>query len=199
MSGEPIEAVKNGVKILHSALRKEPAAMEVAYISVLTFDSDARQVVPLTEVASFTPPVIGASGGTSMGAALKLVTECANREVVKNTPQAKGDWKPLVFIMTDGSPTDDVQRELPAFRSYKWGTVVACAAGTSADTNVLRDIAKENILYLDVTDGKAIASFFKWVSSSIAVSSKKADAGSLKVGSIDELPPPPPEITLMKF
>jgi uncharacterized protein YegL len=173
--------------------------MEVAYISVLTFDSDARQVVPLTEISNFAPPVIGASGGTSMGAALKLVTECAEREVVKNTPQAKGDWKPLVFIMTDGSPTDDVRRELPAFRSYKWGTVVACAAGPGADTNILRDIAKENILYLDVSDGKAITAFFKWVSSSIAVSSKKADSGTQEAGSIGELPPPPPEITLMKF
>ncbi|MBQ1337239.1 MAG: VWA domain-containing protein, partial [Thermoguttaceae bacterium] len=60
MSGEPIEAVKNGIQILHSALRKDPYALESAYISVLTFGSEVQQIVPLTEVAMFQPPQISA-------------------------------------------------------------------------------------------------------------------------------------------
>ena len=70
MSGEPIEAVKNGIQILHSALRKDPYALESAYISVLTFGSEVQQIVPLTEVAMFQPPQISANGGTSLGGVL---------------------------------------------------------------------------------------------------------------------------------
>ena len=53
MTGEPIEAVKNGVQVMISSLRQNPQAIETAYISIITFDSDARQAVPLTDLASF--------------------------------------------------------------------------------------------------------------------------------------------------
>jgi len=32
--------------------------------------------------------------------------ECLDKEVRKSTKEQKGDWKPLVFLMTDGMPTD---------------------------------------------------------------------------------------------
>lgn len=53
MFGEPIEAVKNGVQVLVSTLRQDPYALETAYLSIITFDSDARQTTPLTELAAF--------------------------------------------------------------------------------------------------------------------------------------------------
>ncbi|MEF8720500.1 MAG: VWA domain-containing protein, partial [Candidatus Accumulibacter necessarius] len=70
MSGEPIEAVKNGVQILVSTLRQDPYALETAFLSIITFDSAAKQVVPLTELATFQTPPISASGSTELGAAL---------------------------------------------------------------------------------------------------------------------------------
>lgn len=48
MSGEPIEAVKNGVQLLETTLKQDPYALETAYISVITFDASAQQVTPLT-------------------------------------------------------------------------------------------------------------------------------------------------------
>ena len=197
MSGEPIEAVKNGIQILHSALRKDPYALESAYISVLTFGSEVQQIVPLTEVAMFQPPQISANGGTSLGGVLKKVTECANAEVQKTTAEEKGDWKPLVFVMTDGYPTDDVDKGLETFRTYKWGTVVACAAGADADVGTRQKIT-ENVVTLDVADASTIGAYFKWVSASISTSSKKVDAGRDVNNEMSELPPPPPEITLVK-
>ena len=53
MSGEPIQQVKNGVQMLVSALRQDPQALETAYLSVITFDTTAREVVPLTDLPSF--------------------------------------------------------------------------------------------------------------------------------------------------
>ena len=196
MTGEPIESVKNGMQTLHSALRRDPYALESAFIGVVTFSTEVQQVVPLTEVATFQPPTISASGGTSLGGALKKVTECANAEVQKSTAEEKGDWKPLVFLMTDGYPTDDVDKGLDVFRQYKWGTVVACAAGPDADVKTLQKIT-ENVVSLDTTDASSIGAFFKWVSASISTGSKKVDAGG-ELNDLDELPPPPPEITLIK-
>lgn len=49
MSGEPILAVRNGLDMLVSTLRQDPYALETAFLSVITFDTDARQLLPLTE------------------------------------------------------------------------------------------------------------------------------------------------------
>ncbi|OQW94389.1 MAG: tellerium resistance protein TerY [Beggiatoa sp. IS2] len=195
MSGDPIEAVRNGLQVLVSSLRQNPYAQETAYLSVITFDSNASQIVPLTELPSFQIPSINASGGTSLGAALKLVANKINTEVKKSTAEVKGDWKPLVFIMTDGEPTDNMQVGLAEFKKCKTGIVVACAAGTAANQIVLRQIT-EIVVSLDTADTARISAFFKWVSASIGVSSQKVDNGK-EVGGLDELPPPPPEITIV--
>ena len=195
MSGEPIQAVQNGVQLLQSTLRRDPYALESAFVSVITFESDVQQIVPLTEIAKFKAPTLTAGGGTSLGEALKVVTECAEREVSKTTAQQKGDWKPLVFIMTDGCPTDNVNDGLSKFKAYKWGTVVACAV-EGADERVLTQIT-ENVVKLASSDSNSFAAFFKWVSASISTSSKQIEAGT-ETNGLDELPPPPPEITLIQ-
>ncbi|MDT5157903.1 MAG: hypothetical protein QOC99_2708 [Acidobacteriota bacterium] len=196
MMGEPIEAVKNGMQILVSALRQDPYALETAHLSVITFDTNVRQVVPLSELTSFNMPDIQATGVTSLGAALKLLAERSDAEVTKTTAEVKGDWKPMVFIMTDGGPTDDWQAGLAEFRKRKFGIVVACAAGPGADTACLKQIT-DNVVTLDTADTSSLRAFFKWVSSSISTGSQKVDANGKEVGGISELPPPPAELSVV--
>lgn len=196
MWGDPIEAVKNGVQVLLSTLRSDPYALETAYLSVITFDSEAKQIVPLTEVAQFQMPNIEATGCTALGDALQLLADKVDAEVVKTTPEQKGDWKPLVFIMTDGVPTDDITRGLEAVRKRKFGVIVACAAGDGADTDILKKIT-ESVVKLDTTDSDTIKKFFKWVSASVSTSSAKVEETGADTGSLGELPPPPPEVNIV--
>jgi uncharacterized protein YegL len=200
MMGEPLAAVEVGLKAMQSALRKDPHALEQAYVSVIIFGGDsASQLFPLTEVAKFQPPSLAANGGTPMGRGLSEVVKCANKEIVKRTSEQQGDWKPLVFILTDGMPTDDdgskptaFDRGLDEFKGIKWGNVIACAAGPSADDTALKRIT-ENVVRMDTIDTNTIAAYFKWLSASIATASKSVNAGN-EVGGISALPPPPPEI-----
>ena len=196
MYGEPIEAVKNGVQVLVSTLRQDPYALETAYLSIITFDSTAQQVAPLTELSAFQQPNIEANGCTALGEALTLLANKVDQEVTKTTAEQKGDWKPLVFIMTDGVPTDDINKGLAEFRKRKFGMVVACAAGQGADTNVLKQIT-ECVVQLDTADSATIKSFFKWVSASVSCSSKSVGTANKEVSSLDQLPPPPPEIQIL--
>jgi len=196
MSGEPIEAVKNGVQVLISTLRQDPYALETAYLSVITFDSSAKQVVPLTELASFQTPSIVASGTTELGAALSLLGDRIEAEVGRTTADAKGDWKPLIFIMTDGSPTDDWKKGLDRLKKVRTGIVIACAAGPGADTSVLKQIT-EVVVQLDKADSNTIKAFFKWVSASVSTGSQKVDQGQKEVSGLSDLPPPPPEVNIV--
>jgi uncharacterized protein YegL len=195
MHGEPIEQVKNGLQMLVNALRQDPQALEAAYLSVITFDTTARQVVPLTELTAFQVPSIDASGVTALGEALTLAAERASAEVAKNTAEQKGDWKPMAFVMTDGAPTDDWKRGLERFRQEKWGMVVACGVN-DAKLDVLKEIAGEAVIQLHTSDPAQMQAFFKWVSQSVSANSVKVGTGEKEVSALDDLPPPPPEIKI---
>ncbi len=196
MSGEPIESVKNGVQIMISSLRQNPQAIESAFLSIITFDSAASQIVPLTDLASFQMADIRASGVTALGEALKLVSQKIDTEVARTTTEQKGDWKPLVFIMTDGAPTDDWQSGLAEFKKRKTGFTVACAAGSGANTAILKQIT-ENVVSLDTADAQSIGKFFQWVTASIGVTSTKVEEMGKEIGTLNELPPPPSELNIV--
>ncbi|MDR0920676.1 MAG: VWA domain-containing protein [Oscillospiraceae bacterium] len=190
MAGEPIEAVKQGIKALLTELKSDPQALETAYLSLITFHSYAEQIEPLTELMKFEEyDNFEARGATALGAALNLLLEKIDTEVTKSTKTQKGDWRPLVFIITDGIPTDiatftGAVRDL---REAKVANIVACAAGSNADTMYLKQITDNVIMMNNLTAGD-LAQFFAWVSGSIKMSSKSLDS---KPGAGIELPPPP--------
>lgn len=189
MMGEPIEAVRQGVKALLSELRGDPQALETAYLSVITFDSQARQIIPLTELMAFKEPEINAGGATALGGALNVLIDCVNSEVRKSTETQKGDWRPLVFILTDGSPTDveTFKEAAQRIKGMKAANIIACAAGSNANTSSLKEIT-ESVLMMNTLSAGDMAQFFAWVSGSIKMSSKTLDATP---GAPIELPPPP--------
>ncbi|MCI8572964.1 MAG: tellurium resistance protein TerY, partial [Oscillibacter sp.] len=65
--------------------------------------------------------------------------------------------------------------------------IVACAAGAKADTACLKQIT-ENVLMMNTLSAGDLARFFAWVSGSIRMTSRGADA---KPGGPGQLPPPP--------
>ncbi|MEY6433720.1 VWA domain-containing protein [Thioalkalicoccus limnaeus] len=196
MTGEPIAAVNTGLQTLMTALRQDPYALETAFVSLITFDSSARVVTPLTEVAMFQPTPLKASGTTELGAALSLLADRIDADLVKNTASRKGDWKPLVFLMTDGEPTDDWRPSLARLKQVPTGVIVACAAGPQASTEVLHQIT-EAVVRLDTADSSTFNAFFKWVSAASIQTSKRVDLTKQDVAKLDELPPPPPEVNVV--
>ena len=195
MHGEPIEAVKNGVEILVSSLRQDPYALETAFLSIITFDTQAKQLTPLTEIAMFQPPQLRATGTTQLGDALALLADKIDQEVQKTTHDTRGDWKPLIFIMSDGMPTDDWKSGFDKLKAIKPGLIIPCSVASSEATSILKNLA-EVVVHLPTADSATIAAFFKWVTQSVSMSSQKVDSnqGDAVIG---DLPPPPPEINFV--
>ncbi len=179
MAGPAIEAVGQGVGALVKELRANPQAVETAHLSVITFSREARQTVPLTELMAFQIPTLSVRPGTALGAALALLKDCLKREVVKTTPTAKGDYKPLVFIMTDGQPTDAWEAAARALKEGdgpRLANLVIIGCGPDVDIQVLYAITDSVLLLPDPTEG-AISKFFAWVSSSVQAVSVRLDSG----------------------
>lgn len=195
MRGEPIQAVNVGLNSMLTALRQDPYALESVYLGLITFDIEAKELLPLTALDMVQIPEIEvpSSGPTFLGAALELLINKYDNEVLKNTSEKKGDWRPLLFIMTDGSPTDlQVFRNMiPEIKKRSFGNIVACAAGPKAKDEILKELT-DNVVHLDTTDSATFSKFFKWVSASVSIGSSSAGIGKSVF-----LPPPPPEVQVV--
>ncbi|WP_333665559.1 VWA domain-containing protein [Acinetobacter guillouiae] len=195
MRGEPIHSVNVGLQSMLSALRQDPYALESVYLSVITFDIEAKVYLPLTPLDQVQIPDLDVPnvGATFMGAALELLAQEVQQNVQKSSNDVKGDWRPLLFLMTDGSPSDvyAYQQIVPTIIQLNFATIVACAAGPKAKTESLLQLT-DQVVVLDTMDSNSFASFFKWVSASVV-------AGSSSAGVSDSisLPPPPAEIQLV--
>lgn len=192
MTGEPIESVKVGLEAMLSSLRGDPFALESANISIITYDRDVKVILPLTPLEDIQLPEITCpeSGPTNMGAALKTLCKQIDSEVHLSTPTQKGDWMPLLFLMTDGKPSDimEYNEAIPEVKKRKFATIVACAAGSKAKTEPLQQLT-DQVYTLDTMDRSSFSQFFKWVSSSIGVGNRSIGATSDLI-----LPPPPEEV-----
>lgn len=195
MRGEPIHSVNVGLQSMLSGLRQDPYALESVYLNIITFDIEARVYLPLTPLDQVQLPEINvpSAGATFMGAALELLAHEVQQNTRKSSADAKGDWRPLLFIMTDGSPSDlyAYQQAIPHIQQLNFASIVACAAGPKAKQEHLLQLT-DRVVVLDTMDAASFAGFFKWVSASVVAGSSSAGVS----GSIS-LPPPPPEVQLV--
>lgn len=195
MKGEPIEAVNVGLQSLLSVLRQNPYALESVYLSIFTFDTQIKNVLPLTALEDVVLPTISCpeSGATFLGRMLEELIQAVTKDRILATENQKGDWRPILILLTDGKPSDVMayEQSIPEIKKLNFGNIVACAAGPKADPAVLKKLT-DTVVSLDTMDANSFAQFFQWVSASVAQS-------SVSVGSPanSSLPPPPAEINVV--
>lgn len=173
MVGTPIKEVETGMRTIVQELRTDPYALETAFISVIAFAGKAKTLVPLTELYKFYPPIFPIGGGTSLGTALRYLMDEIDKDLVKNTPEVKGDWKPIIFLFTDGTPTDN-----PATAFARWNgeyrrnaSLVVISIGDNANTQLFGEVS-DNVLRLNTTDETSFKSLFRWITASIKTTSQ---------------------------
>lgn len=195
MKGEPIEAVNVGLQSLLSALRQNPYALESVYLSISTFNNQIETVLPLTALEDVVLPTIQCpdSGATFLGKMLEELSHCVKKDRIVGTVDQKGDWRPILILLTDGKPSDVMAYEqaIPQIKQLNFGNIVACAAGPKADPQILKKLT-DTVVSLDTMDANSFAQFFQWVSASVAQSSVSVGAAENSA-----LPPPPSEINVV--
>jgi len=195
MKGEPIESVKVGLSDMVASLRLDPYALETACLSIITYDREVKQILPLTELENLQLPeiVVPESGPTFMGAALNLLCDKYDSEVNKGSKEQKGDWMPLLFVLTDGKPSDlQVYEEaISRVKKYQFTNIVACAAGPKAHTEPLKKLT-DNVFRLDSMDSNTFKKFFQWVTINVQNGGR-----TMGISEGTELPAPPPEVNVV--
>lgn len=191
MNGEPIQSLNNAISGMISSLRTDAQAAETVWISIITFNSEVKELYPLTDLPSLSLIEIqDPKGATFTGKALELLESKVRTEIRKGNPNQKGDWKPLLFVITDGKPSDPMLYEemIPKIKQLNFGVIVGCAVGKLADDTEMKKLT-DNVVHLATADSTTLKQFFKWVSDTI-------EQGNKSMGTTDEvsLPPAPIEV-----
>jgi hypothetical protein len=101
------------------------------------------------------------------------------KNIKKTTSEQKGDWKPIVFLFTDGVPTDETKYSISEWKQnwQKTANMVAISFGDEINTQDLKELT-ENVLHFKNVDAESYKNFFRWVTDSIKTSSVSVENNS---------------------
>ncbi len=176
MVGDPISQVQDGISTIIQELKSDPNSIETVWISIIVFAGEAKTIVPLQDIISFYPPKFPIGSGTSLSKGLGHLMHDLRKNLVTTSATQKGDWKPIVFLFTDGVPTDDTSIAIEEWNKNwkRTANLIAVSLGDGADKTLLGKLTG-NILQLENTDASGYKEFFKWVTDSIKTSSESVE------------------------
>ncbi len=186
MVGQPRQLLEKGIKSIIQHLRSDPHALETAHVSVIAFAGKAKQLVSLTDLINFTPPKLPIGSGTALGLGVTELMKAMQREIIPTTKEQKGDWKPLVYILTDGKPTDSYAEVFTRWQQEFAGKahIMGIGLGEYAATDVLSQICEQVFIYNGENEQK-FAGMIRWITSSISAVSEspgKVDLSKPSIG-----------------
>ena len=189
MVGNTIEQVQRGMNDIIQNLRGDPYALETAHVEVIVYAGRPKTVTAMEEVYKFYPPQLPIGGGTSLGKALNHLMDRMDTVVVKTTADVKGDWKPIVFLFTDGTPTDNPQSAIARWNKHyrSKANMVVVSFGDNINPLLFGQLTGDIVRFNDHGDNSYKA-FFKWVTASIQATSRSIGAGSddnMHLGRVD--------------
>jgi len=183
MVGQNLERLEEGLGTIVATLRTNPSALDSVHLSAIAFAGVARTLVDLQDLASFRAPRLPVGSGTALGAALDHVMNEIDRQVIRPGPEAKGDWAPIVYLFTDGKPTDsiDAARARWQRRYGSRAALVAVAIGRYADQAALRSLTEHVVVFDDSIPG-GFEVFVRWITESVTMQSQRlGESGGGKV------------------
>ena len=166
MAGAPIAELNNGLAELKNELSADPLAIKRVEIGIVTF-GPVKVEMDFQNASTFFPPTLSSQGDTPMGAAIIQALELVRKR--KDEYKANGIhyYRPWVFLITDGAPTDSWQSAATAVREAEQSKAVAFfAVGVrGANMETLKQISVRDPLMLD---GLRFRELFSWLSSSLS-------------------------------
>lgn len=103
-----INAINIGLPELHAAIAGDPLVSDKCRIGLITFSDTAEELLPLSNLSDVQAmPGCAAKGMTNYGEAFNLLRVVISRDIANLKSQGMQVYRPAVFFITDGEPTDD--------------------------------------------------------------------------------------------
>jgi uncharacterized protein YegL len=183
MEGEKIGAVNFSMKEVGRAVKEvaDESTDAIIKIAVMEFSAGVRWVTSTgpVDVDKFNWIPLNVDGTTDLGAAFReLNGKLSSKGFMQS---ATGSFAPVIFLMSDGDPTDDWQGGLQELKQNKWFQVaqkVAVAIGDDVNLDNLKEFTGNKELVLKAGNAAMLKRMIKFV----AVTSSRVASKSSAVG-----------------
>lgn len=165
MGGQPITELNSGLVTFKDELAADSLAMKRVEVGIVTF-GPVRTELPFQSATMFYPPSLVAQGDTPMGSAILQGLDMVKQRKSEYRTNGISYYRPWVFLITDGGPTDNWQaaaaavREGEASKSFAFFTIGV----KGANMDILKQISVREPLMLD---GLRFRELFSWLSTSL--------------------------------
>ena len=143
MIGEPIEAIKQSIKVMIAEWQEVKANIE---ISVIVYATIARECVRNMPLQQFSLPHLILGGLSFFEKACHLLYQCLEKEKQPN--------EVLVFLFTDGNITKNNIINIQQNDIFKKVTWIVCGAGAEADISGFEKMTKHILILNTLTYGE---------------------------------------------
>jgi uncharacterized protein YegL len=165
MSGTKIKYLNEGLKVFIEEMKSDSMAAKRVELAVVTFG-------PVEVVQTFVTPDqfylddLRPTGDTPMGAAVQTALSLIEERKSAYRANGVGYYRPWVFLITDGEPTDDVSAATAAIRAGEESKAFMfyAVAVEGADVERLKALTTRTPLKLK---GLAFRELFVWLSNSL--------------------------------
>lgn len=193
MTAADMRDLNSGLETLHQLLLGEPIINDLVMMSVITFNHDARTVVPLAAPDKITLPQLSSGGGTDYSPALREFHRAFQADRDRLRSEGKQVYRPCMYFLTDGEPNNTSYLQtfssLLAMENNKAYPYVCAFGFRDAKADTLKTLAYPNFgeqskhgRYFVAKQGAAIAelvtSMIGVIAQSILQSASSVPAGA---------------------
>ena len=184
MKGTKMGELNTVMEELIPEIRRVGEADTEVKIAVLTFSTHVKWMYaePIN-IEDFEWARLSASGVTSMGEAFKELNARMSRNSFLNSPSLS--FAPVMFLMTDGYPSDDYKEgleELATNSWYKFGLKAALGIGNEANDEMLAEFTGSSDTVVHAYSGNQLAQMIKIV----AVTASQIGSKSMTLSDANE-------------
>lgn len=177
MAGEPLRQLNAALKLLRDELRRDALAARRVEISIVSFGPVTTDVGFVT-AERFDPPELTAGGDTPMGRAIETALNLLSQRKEEYKTHGIAYYRPWVFLITDGAPTDPWQNAAQRVRTEEDAKRIAFFAIGVQGAN-MEQLAGISVRAPIKLDGLKFGDLFVWLSQSLAAVSQSQPGTSV--------------------
>ena len=162
MVGKKMGELNTVMEELIPEIRRVGEADTDVKIAVLTFGTQVRWMYKPISIEDFEWSRLRADGVTNMGEAFKELNTRMSRNSFLNSPSLS--FAPVIFLMTDGYPSDDYKEALSELATnswYKFGLKAALGIGQEANDDMLAEFTGTPDTVVHAYSGGQLAAMIK--------------------------------------